>query len=264
MTYLIRALHAEILKTRHTLAFWLTLIAPAVIVTLLMLTMLANLDLYYNRASEYDAWFEYGGQILLLWGLLMLPLFVTLETALVGQLEHNGNQWTHIFALPIPRGVVYAAKQLSGTVLIGLSIINLVGLLIISGVSMRFLAPGLGFEAAIPWLEFTKFGLTMFLGAGLIITIHTWVAQRWSSFVIASGVGIAMTIVGVIVIQSDYANFYPWTLPIIVASGFASESMRGLNGFTEGLPFIELAFGCLGGVIAALIGGRNFIRQDVL
>ena len=35
--------------------------------------------------------------------MLMLPLFVTLETAPLGNLEHGNQQWNCFFALPAPR-----------------------------------------------------------------------------------------------------------------------------------------------------------------
>lgn len=82
-----------------------------------------------------------------------------------------------LYALPIPRGVLYAAKQIGGMVLIGLSTAVLIGLLAVSGLGMRLLIPGLGLEAPVPWLEFARYGLTMFLGSWLVIAIQTWVRQ---------------------------------------------------------------------------------------
>ncbi len=264
MKFLIRALHAELLKSKRTLAFWLALIAPLVVIALQVAMMWEQRkymsDLYQNQS----AWYEYGGQTGILWGLLMLPLFVTLETALVAQWEHKNGQWKHLFALPIPRWALYAAKQIGGMALIGISTAMLIGMTIVSGWALRLLIPGIGFESAVPWLEFAKYGLTMFLGAWLIIAIQTWVAQRWPSFAVASGVGIALTVAGAMVIQSDWANFYPYTLPVIVANGFVGESMRSLNGFTEGLPWVELLVGSLGGIAAAIAGGWQVTRRDVL
>jgi hypothetical protein len=264
MKYLVRALHAELLKTKRTLAFWLALIAPAVIVGLQALIIYDGREIYLAKADQYEAWLEYGGQTLLFWGLLMLPLFITLETALVAQWEHRGQQWKHLFALPVPRGALYVAKQLAGMFLVGLSCLFLVALIVLSGWGMRLLIPGLGFEKAVPWLDYLRFAGIMFLGAWLMISLQTWVAQRWSSFAVASAVGIALTIIGVVAIQSDkWGPYYPSTLPVIVANGFV-DSLSSLNGLTTGLPFKELAFGIFGGVLAALVGGWEMVRRDVL
>ena len=54
------------------------------------------------------------GNVLNLWAILALPLFITLETALLAQTEHSEKHWKHLFALAVPRWVYYAAKWLTG------------------------------------------------------------------------------------------------------------------------------------------------------
>ena len=262
MKYLVNALRAELLKTKRTLAFWLALIAPAVIVGLQVLIVYDRREMYLARASEYHAWLDYGGETLVMWSLLMLPLFITLETALVAQWEHRARQWKHLFALPVPRGVLYAAKQIAGMLLIGLSSLVLVALIVLTGLGFRLAVPGLGFEAPIPMGDYLKFVGIMFLGAWLLMAIQTWVAQRWSSFTVASAVGIALTIAGVVAVQSDYGPYYPTTLPLIVASKFV-ESLSGINMPLD-MPIKALAFGILGGVLVTMLAGWDMARRDVL
>ena len=262
---IIHALHAELLKTKRTLAFWLTLVAPAVVISLQVAMMWDQYNYHLEQSKLFGtAWVFYTQQTLVIWSLLMLPLFVTLETALVAQWEHHSQQWKHLFALPVSRGALYAAKYLCGVALIGLSCALMIALILLTGLSFRWVFPGLGFETAPPVGEMALYGLLMFLGSWLVIAIQTWVAQRWSNFAVASAVGIALTVASVIVIQSKYAGFYPYTLPALVANGF-SENISALNILAEGvLPIKELLFGSLGGLIAAAIGGWHFVRRDVL
>ena len=80
----------------------------------------------------------------------------------------------------------------------------------------------------------------------------------------ASGVGIAMTVVGAIVIQSDLAGVYPYTLPILVANGF-SDTIHPLSILAEGVrPVKELLLGSVGGIVTAFLGGWGIVRRDVL
>ena len=123
MRSVIRALRAEVIKTRRTLAFWLAIIAPLVVISLEVAMFYKNRAIYQNSPPGDEIWFQFGLQTMVLWGLLMMPLFVTLETALVASWEHRNRQWKHLFALPIPRGALYAAKQLCGMALIGLSVL---------------------------------------------------------------------------------------------------------------------------------------------
>jgi hypothetical protein len=247
------ALKAEQLKVKRTLALWLAPLAPMVIVGL-QLAIVLQRESYYRQQDVSDAWGQYGEQTVFLWSLLMLPLFVTLETALLSNLEHGNQQWKHLFALPIPRGALYAAKQLSGMAVIGLSTVSLYVLLVASGLGLRVLTPGLGFEAAVPWAQLLKYVAMAYLASWLIISIHTWVGLRWHSFAVASAVGIGAVVVSVVLFQSDWGQWYPWTLPGILTSGLA-----------EGIvPLDKLAMGSLGGVAVALAGGWEVTRRDVL
>jgi hypothetical protein len=247
------ALRAERLKVKRTLALWLAPLAPLVIIGLQLAIVLQRRE-YYRNQDTAAAWTEFGGQIVFLWTMLLLPLFITLETALLGNLEHGNRQWKHLFALPIPRGAVYAAKQISAMAIIGLSMAALYLYIVLSGLALRWVAPGLGFEAPVPWWAFFQYIGLAYLASWLILSIHTWVSLRWHSFVVASAVGIAAMVIAVFMFESDWSQWYPWTYPGLVA--YAAEG--GLR------PMRELLIGSLGGVGVALLGGWDVIRRDVL
>jgi len=250
---ILRALYAEQLKLKRTLALWLAPLAPLVIIGLQMAIVLERTE-YYRAQGNSDAWIEYGGQTAFLWTVLLLPLFITLETALLANLEHGNGQWKHLFALPVPRGAIYAAKQVSAMVIIGLSMAALYVYTVLSGLALRLLVPGLGFEAPVPWWDFFRYIGLAYLASLLILAVHTWVALRWHSFVVASAVGIAAMVVAVVVMQSDWGAWYPWTLPALVAYGLeAGEKILSL-----------LLAGSLGGIAAALLAGWDVVRRDVL
>jgi hypothetical protein len=247
------ALRAERLKVKRTLALWLAPLAPLVIIGLQLAIVLKRTE-YYRNQDTTVAWTEFGGQIVFLWTMLLLPLFITLEAALLGNLEHGNRQWKHLFALPIPRGAVYAAKQISTMAIIGLSMAALYLYIVLSGLALRWVAPGLGFEAPVPWWDFFQTIALAYLASWLILSIHTWVSLRWHSFVVASAVGIAAMVIAVLMFQSDWGQWYPWTYPGLVAYA-AEEGLR---------PMRELLIGSLGGLGVAFLGGWEVIRRDVL
>ncbi|MHB0859217.1 MAG: ABC transporter permease [Anaerolineae bacterium] len=246
-----RALSAELLKTKRTLAFWLTLLAPLGVVGLQLLYWLDTADRYVPDGS--NPWISLIQSNLLLWNLLMLPLFTTLETALVNGLEHNHAGWKHLFALPVPRWSVYMAKQFVSAGLISLSMAILCLEIVASGLLLRLVEPGLGFDASIPWARMALFVTRAYLASWLIIAIHTWVSARWSSFVVAMGVGVVVVIASVLAINSDYAPYYPWTLPGFVGMGFKDASAAP----------VWMLLGVLGGPVVALLGCWNTVRRDV-
>ena len=95
------ALAAETLKMKRTLALSLTFLAPLLVVAL-------NFVIYWQRGStlapqQDNVWIRLTQNNLVLWDLITLPLFVTLQTALLGGLEHTQKNWKHLFALPVAR-----------------------------------------------------------------------------------------------------------------------------------------------------------------
>ena len=184
---------------------------------------------------------------------LLLPLFVTLEMGLFGALEHNNKTWKQLYALPLPRWSIYTAKQIIGMGIIGLSMIMLGLMTIAVGLIGRIFLPELGFDAPIPWTALFQNLFFSYLAAWLIISIHMWISLRWSSFVLAMGVGIVATVFGVVVIGSKWEQFDPWTIPGVVS-----------NNLINAKPYIlALTLGLLGGLLVACLGCWDTTRREV-
>ena len=252
MTTLTRALSAEVLKTKRTLTLWLVILAPLAI-AFLEFVMDMQMGLRALRSTS-NPWLSLTQNSLILWALLMLPLFVTLETGLLNAQEHGNKMWKQLYALPVPRWAVYAAKQVIGLALVGLSTLTLLVMCLGVGFLLNLLKPEFGFVPPINWAVILPAYALVYLAAWLIISLHLWVSARWPSFVVAMGVGITATVAGVLVINSDWAKVYPWTLP-----GLASI------GYTEGDAIAaQVALGFLGGIVVALAGGWEVTRREVL
>jgi hypothetical protein len=185
---------------------------------------------------------------------LALPLFVTLETALLAGLEHAGGHWKQLYARPVSRGAIYGAKLAAGMALVAVSLVALVVQTTAAGWLLSLVLPDLGLEGPVPWREFlTEIGIA-YLGCWLIIALHTWVALRWQSFVVASAAGILLTVAGMIVINAEWGSYYPWAL-----SAVALNTLEAGGSFAK-----ELAFSGVGAVVTALLGCLEFTRRDVL
>jgi hypothetical protein len=251
--FIVRALVAEALKLKRTLALRLAILMPVLMAGLQFAMIWKN----GARASwDYGTpWLLLMQQTLVFWSLLVLPLFVTLETALLAGMEHNNGQWKHLFSLPAPRGSVYAAKQVAALALIGVSMAVLALCTVLAGFGLRLLLPGAGFEALPPWGAFLSRCLMVYLSAWLIVALQSWVGLRWSSFVVAVSAGIVLTVSGMFIVNADWGHLYPWALPGLIA-----------NDFTKGavLPTGRVLFGSLGGLLTAVVGGWEMTRRDVI
>ncbi len=253
MSSLLRALYAEVLKLRRTLALRLAILTPLVLVALQTVVFFGSQSI--GSLQGEDAWLAFDQQLFILWALLVLPLFVSLETALLAGLEHKDEHWKHLHALPVSRGGLYAAKWVAGTALIGLSLVALVGFSVLAGELLRFLQPGMGFEKPAPWTLLSRYLGAVFVASWLIISFQTWVALRWSSFVVATSAGILLTLSGTLFVNASWGRVYPWALPGLVA-----------NGFNKGMPLpqLELLVGGLGGVVVGVLACRSLARREVL
>lgn len=248
MRHLARALSAEMLKLKRTIALWMVLVAPLVVV-LLQFLMMSQRPKFYAKVP--DAWPILHGGVYSLWAVGMLPLFVTLETALLAGIEHSQKSWKHLFALPVPRAVFYTAKLLVAAAIIAMSCAVLAAGTLAAGLILPKLMP-LSTFGPTPWLKLLTGAGSMFLASWLLIALHTWVSLRWPSFALASGVGMAAT-VGTLVIASSqqWWKFYPWALPLHATMGTQAAGLA-------------LMLGAFGGLVVAVIGCWDVTRRDVL
>ncbi len=251
MIYLTRALWAEALKQKRSLGLWLTVIIPLGIVSLQFAVVLKRGESFASGAT--DAWGLFGEQMFLFWALLAFPLFVALETALLGAQEHSSCQWKHLCALPLPRWVLYTTKQLAGMALVAVSMVGLVGFTSLAGLALQVLRPGIGFGTGVPWSSLWSYAGAVYLASWLIISIQTWAALRWRSFVVPMAVAVAATILGMAIGDLGVAALFPWSLPVLVSKALVFGEIR----------WPALLLGSLGGIAFALWGCRDVTRREV-
>lgn len=252
MIDLVRATHAEALKLRRTLALWTVVIAPVVTVAMMTANLLSRARPVHLPRDPWTSFVTEG--ILFLWCILALPLHVTLQAALLSGLEHAEGTWKHLFALPIPRWTVYAAKLLAGALLLAASCVALGALSLVAGLVVGALRPEIGFPPGVPWGSVASEVGLIFLATWLMLAIQVWVSLRWSSFAVPSAVGIAATVAGLVLGISGgapaWTHYYPWLLPF--------------QSVVRGVQTAPLAVGVIGGLLVAAAGCWDVTRRDVV
>ena len=245
MTSFIRSLSAETLKLKRTLALWMVFLAPLIVVSL-------QFFILYDRAKPSpgtEAWLMYVRSCSALWAIFMLPLFVTLETALLNNLEHTAKSWKQLFALPVSRASVVSAKMMMNFLLIGISTIILsifvaVSAKLLSALQPAFVMPGLPVELIV------RSVFLPFIASWLIIAIHSWISMRWHGFALSLGVGIGAVFFAVFASGARAGTYYPWLFP--------------LNTLSEERWLPALVIGSIGGVVFALFAIWDMARRDVV
>ena len=242
---MIRVLHAELLKLKRTLAFRVIFVAPLLVAVLQFFVMWKSPRL----GPEFKLWETLPKTTLSVWAIFMMPLLITLETALVNGIEHTDKHWKHIFALPVRRHTVYLGKFVVVQALIAASTLILGILTVLVGLAGMRLRPELANSGSVPFGWIAKHAALVWLAAWLIIAIQSWVSIRWSSFTVALTAGIGGTFFALFAASARVGKYYPWLLP--------------MNVFTDERFAAAILLGAIGGVVVAMAGCFELARRDV-
>jgi ABC-2 type transport system permease protein len=67
---------------------------------------------------------------------------------------------------------------------------------------LLILRPDLGLASSIPWGLILARGYAFIPAALLMVAVQTWVATRWRSFTVPMGLGIAATVIAIMLLRS--------------------------------------------------------------
>ncbi|MEO7143954.1 MAG: ABC transporter permease [Bryobacteraceae bacterium] len=251
-----RALHSEVLKMKRTIALKMVVVSPAVVVLLIFFMASQAPFSTVNRHGIGNEWAELTDSILKFWALLMMPLFITLETALVAGLDHSGNQWKILLVRPVPRWTLYMAKLVVVVAMTAASTLVLLGGILMDGSILPRIQPQLVFGFPVPWTAMLRDCVQIAGLAFLALTIQHWVSLRWQSFSVAIGAGIVATLVGFFAVWAGqqvggWPQYFPWSLPMLVMA-------RHPHNIEATLLISGAA-----GLIAAAAGCWDFCRREV-
>jgi ABC-2 type transport system permease protein len=175
-----------------------------------------------------------------MWAVFLFPMSIALLTAAVAQIEYRSHAWDHLFALPIPRPRLFAAKTIVvvtaaiGMTLLAMLLTALGG--VVGGALTGHFPQG---EIAISTLAYK---IALFLtGSTLALALQLWVSLRFRNFVVPLAIGVIGTLVGlsVFVTGIDRATWFPWVLPLKLLSA-PQPLPLALLGLLAGLLVVTL------------------------
>ncbi len=250
-----RAISAEMLKLKRTLALWLAVGAPLAVVLLNVVV--------YSRTRELDA---PGGSALIgfaqlsftMWTVIVLPLYVALAAALVAATDHQGDHWAQLLALPVPRASIFAAKYVAAACLLALSELAFIVGVIGASMLLAALRPALHGQAVPVGLVVVR-GLESGLAACLVVAIQTSVSLRFRSIAVGLGLGI-VAVLGLLggVARAGLGTIavyvYPWAL--------APTAMRRMWEMHADRGPVAIG-GAVAGMLVAVGGSWWLARRDV-
>jgi hypothetical protein len=240
----LRACSAELLKMKRTLALWLAVLTPLLIVVL-QFVFLLRVPQSRLKAGIWPA--LQGG--LMFWAIFLLPLVACLLTALLNGIEHRDGNWKQIFARPISRIAVYSAKALAAHVLLAAGSASVYAGLIVAGYIGHALLPKIPFGPA-PWLPlFQKLAL-VYVASSALIGIHLWVSARVKTFPLPLGLGVGAVLTSLIAANDKVMAYWPWMAP-----ANTTQPDRLVAALTVGIG---------GGIVVVALGAWDTARRDIL
>lgn len=208
------------LKLKRTFALKMVVLAPLAIICLtVFMASQAPFSVLRMRAAE-DDWRALSKVNFQFWALLMMPLYITLQTALIAGLDHSEHHWKALLARPVPRWAIYLAKLLIVVAMaIASGVVLLCGLLA-GGAFLHQSTAELRFGFPVPYASMGKQLAEITGMAFLSLTIQHWVSLRWSSFPAAIGFGIVAMVAGFAMAFAGgqfggWPQYFPWSLPML-------------------------------------------------
>lgn len=244
MSVFLQIIQAQALKLRRTHVLWLAVGAPLACCVIFALLVLA-----FNPDGE---WLTNTAVAINFWGILLLPLYVTLLTALINGVDHQARALKHLYALPLPRWATYAANLGSAAVLVAFSSLLLAGGLLLDIHLLNAAGYGSGEALSLPVEAVFEWSAKAFGGILFALVIQHGLSFQWDSFTWPVGIGIGATIFATQVSQSAYWAALPWGYSVVATS--ASDLV---------VRDWALWAGVAGATVAALALGWLASRRDV-
>jgi hypothetical protein len=209
---LLTILCSEILKTKRTAAFYLTLISAAPIPAIFLLNVLTGgSDLKTISKDPINVIFEIGAERN---GVLFFPMFVILICTMLPQIEYRNHTWKQVFAAPITKGNLFLAKLLNMNLLILLFLISSIVFMLVAVVVTHIAHPSLNilnhpFNASKLLVRTVNTYVTMLA----ICSMQFWLGLRFRNFIAPVGIGIALWFTGMMMMfefKSSMVEFFPY------------------------------------------------------
>ncbi|MCX2573407.1 ABC transporter permease [Pedobacter sandarakinus] len=213
------SLKSEFYKSRKTLAFWAAILLPLIVCGLISVGFFVNAEkILQMHYTPMVLWFKYIGAALGVMGVLILPFYVIFMAFSVNNMEHKNDTWKSLFAQPLHKFSIYAAKYLYAVGLIFTCLFLFGTLTLFFGNVLQLMVPKYNFSGYDPSSLLLKFYAKLFLSALGILSIQFILSLLWGDFLKPMGIGFVGTVMGIIAgnVGWKYAYLIPYSHPSMV------------------------------------------------
>ncbi|WP_276481878.1 ABC transporter permease [Paraflavitalea pollutisoli] len=221
---------AEMLKCRKTAAYWLTIIAGTIVPIISWIVLVANPD-EMLKEFETDAW---RNLMNLNWqpaAAFFLPMYVVLVTSLVVQIEYRNNAWKQVYASPRSYADIFFSKFVIIHLLVLASLLFFNVTIILTGLAASAVNNGYKFSGTpIPWYDMLLVTSKIYISVLAMTAIQYWISLRLRNYIAPVGIGLALLITAVMIIQWKKIVYYPYAYTALTY--FRNLNKGGMNHLT--------------------------------
>lgn len=219
MSSLLHSIKSDVIKTKRSSAFWLSLIGAAFIPVIFFLMYTLKPEPFLKdlgMAANKDPWFVHfnrGWQSL---SAFLLPMFVILTSSLIMQIEYKNNTWKQVFASPQPLANVFFSKMISihGMIIFCILLFNIC--MVVCAVLVNLFNDKFSFFShPFPFLSVIKMSLKTYISILAILAIQYWLSLRLKNFVPPIGIGLGLLITSLILMQWEHIDKLPYAFPML-------------------------------------------------
>ncbi|WP_081604605.1 ABC transporter permease [Nafulsella turpanensis] len=244
----ILSLQSEILKTKRTVLWYLTICAAAVVPLIMITDTVISPEA--TNAFKMDPWNLYFKAGMDYASTLVLPVYVILICTLLPQIEYKNNTWKQLLASPQSLRNVFFSKLFLIQLLIILFFFTLSFLMAFSALLVNVLVPDFNLlQYSIDWEKWFILNLQAYFSILGISAFQFWLGLRSRSFIIPVAVGIGLIMLAAVLhfeIKWENVDMFPFAFPIlIIMSKYQSVlplilwSSLAYAAFFLGLAFLD-------------------------
>lgn len=200
----------EWLKTKRTAATWITLLGSAFIPAISFLLYILKPDHLIKQLAG-DPWQAHIHQSWQSASVFLLPMYVILVTSLIVQIEYRNNTWKQVYTSPRTYADIYFSRfiVIQGMILSCFILFNF--FLVISGYATSLVNAGYSFtQRPVPWNKLFILSGKLYISSLAITSIQYWLSLRFKNYIAPLGIGLALLITGLIILQWEKIAYYPY------------------------------------------------------
>lgn len=243
---LLITLRSEILKTKRTASFYITLISAALVPAIFLLNALTDDEMDGTSKDPLNMIFKLLSEMN---GVAFFPWFIILICTMLPQIEYKNNTWKQVFASPQTKANVFIARFMNIHLLILIFLVATHLFLFLSIVAINFIKPSIEvFKNPLDVRTVLINAANSYILMLAVGTIQYWIGLRFRNFFVPIGIGLALWLTGTMMalqFNSSLSYYFPYSFQAFPMSSKLQPHITQIAWTSAGYAILFLIIGFL-------------------